>query len=289
MLDSMSEEDIHNNWPSNTIREDVVRAKVDEIYREFILDSAPTQICFPHDILERTAERTKRLNYYGPGVFTESLFDPIKTLRRDIYPRFSKSQHFAELKKRMKSLEILPSANELSLPLPPSSLFNIASIDEIPVTRRFSFNEIVDCAFLVNKFMIYLQKQFCSENLICYRMIRVFEERLREHLNASDEAWDIYIFFVAEGSAYEVSLDFTARKNIMLGLANAKSGIFSQVERSVMTMLNAHFAKFQKTAEYENLAVNMREEYVATQEERRKSSKAASSSSFLSCFSGPRK
>lgn len=286
MLDSMNDQEMHDSWPSTIVSEERIRAKVDEIYQEFILDSAPTQICFPAAVLDRTKERTRRLNYYGPGVFAESLFDPIKTLRRDIIPRFIRSQHHAELNKRLALLETLPNASTLQIPLPPNSVLNFGSIDELPDSRRFTFNEVLDCSSLFNKFMAYLQKCYCSENLICHRMIRVFEERSAEKLDVSNNAWDIFLYFVAEGSAFEISLDYASRKEIMLGLASANSGIFNAVLRSVVTMLHAHFTTYQTTEEYAHLAAFMRDKWDENQAtvHRKKSQEVKKTSRFLHCF-----
>jgi hypothetical protein len=151
----------------------------------------------------------------------------------------------------------------LELPVPPNSL-TFHSADEIPASRRFHLQELVENRFLYGKFLSYLQQCFCSENLVCYRMVTLFEELMlakRPPAAISDLAWDIYRFFVADGAAYEISIEFACRKAIMLQLAKPKLDTFEFVKRSSLSMLKTIYVSFKSTAEYADLANYLRSKY----------------------------
>lgn len=186
-------------------------------------------------MLERTTQRIKRVNIYGPQTFEESLVDPLKTLKRDILPRFLRSSLFDEMNMRLGSVERLPTAGELATPVPPSRL-NFNNLEELPHDRRFHLKEVVENQHLYQSFLKYTQKCFCSENLICYRMVTLFEERIEAKQPCQDLAWDIFRYFVAEGSAYEISIEFAKRKAIMLELAKPKHDTFEFVKKSAMNV-----------------------------------------------------
>ena len=234
-LEEAEEGKADDSWPSIYLSESAVKEKIDLIVEKFISDDAPFQICFPSAVLERTNARMKRVNIYGPQTFEEALLDPLKTMRRDILPRFTRSKFFSDMVERMASIEHLPSASELDTPVPPTKL-KFDSLDELPLDRRFHLKEVVECRHLFQCFLAYTQKCFCSENLICYRMVTLFEERVEAKEPCSDIAWSIFRYFVAEGSAYEISIEFAKRKAIMLDLAKPKAHTFEFVKKSSLNV-----------------------------------------------------
>jgi hypothetical protein len=68
------------------------------IWDTYLCERASTQICVPSLIFDNTIKRLKLLNLYGPHVFDETMIDPMKTLAKDIYPRFIVSEYFRELR-----------------------------------------------------------------------------------------------------------------------------------------------------------------------------------------------
>lgn len=259
-LKGIPESEISLEWPSEYLSESAVKEKVQKIHSQYIHPDAESQICFPHTVLQRTEWRIHHINIYGPETFEESLIDPIKTMKRDILPRFLRSNFFTEMTARLKSIETLPASSDLEIPDPPNSLvFN--SIDEIPPTRRFHLKEIVENRLLYGKFLTYLQKCFCSENLICYRMVTLFEEKIIAKQPVANIAWDIYRFFVAEGSAYEISIEYSNRKSIMLQLAKPNIDTFDFVKKSAYAMLKTIYASFKNTNEYGELSHYLRSKY----------------------------
>ena len=251
-LKDLSDEEIDHTWPSQYLSESSIREKIDRIYSLFIDNNAELQICFPHVVLERTMTRLNLINYYGPEAFEESLIDPLKTMKRDILPRFLRSNYYSELSFRLKSIETLPSASELEIPIPPTNLSFDPS--QLSSERRFHLHEVVECRLLYTKFLSYLQGCFCSENLICYRMISLFEEKMITKQSVTSITWDIYRFFVAEGSAFEISLEYSNRKAILLQLAKPKIDCFAMVKKSAYSMLKTYFTSYKNTTEYQELA-----------------------------------
>ena len=248
-LKSADDDDMCKEWPSAHLCESDVKEKIQSIHSTFIHNDALHQICMPSGVLHRTENRMSLVNLYGPQTFEESLIDPLKTLRRDILPRFLRSSHFSEMVRCLSSIERLPPASDLDLPIPPTNL-HFDSLDDLPPSRKFHLREVVENRHLYQNFLAYTQKCFCSENLICYRMVAIFEERIAAHEPCSDIAWDIFRFFVADGSAYEISIEFCKRKAIMLELANPRAQTFEFVKASAMNVslyrihLDAHLIPY---------------------------------------------
>lgn len=197
----------------------------------------------------------KRLNYvnlYGPEVFEESLIDPLKTMKRDILPRFIRSPFYEEMTRMINSLDTHPLATELELPIPPTQL--VFESSELTPNRQFRLSEIVENRYLYSKFMAYLQECYCSENLICYRMVTLFEEKIAAKHSVKDISWDIYRFFVAEGSPFEISLEYSSRKAICLQLAKPTPTCYDDVKKSAYNMLKTFFASYKNKPEYQHLS-----------------------------------
>ena len=69
-----------------------------------------------------------------------------------------------------------------------------------------------------------------------------------------NQAWTIYLFFVAKGSAYEMPLSDEQKKAIQLSLANPSIDMFFDLEAVAMTELLILFNKYKLTENYKNLA-----------------------------------
>ena len=206
-------------WPSSIVIRDAVEGYVKYIWDKFLSDSSATQICMAGTVLQNTIKRLKLLHIYGREVFSETLIDPMKTMRKDILPRFLNSEIYQELLKQIQSCYKLPAAAMLVVPPP-----NADSIMDTLTQRDLSaglihldVTDILNDRFLYNEFLSYLQSIVSSENLLCMRLIAIFKETFREQppptqTAASENAWLIYKFFVAPGSAFEVSVSHRRRK-----------------------------------------------------------------------------
>ena len=63
-------------------------------------------------------KRIKLFHLYGPEVFEVACLDPIKTMRKDILPRFCRSPIFETMIQRLSSCDPPPPAIALHVPLP---------------------------------------------------------------------------------------------------------------------------------------------------------------------------
>jgi hypothetical protein len=124
------------------------------------------------------------------------------------------------------------------------------------------------------EFLTHLQKKISAENLLCYRMILIFEERMAavnedaESTNliidqlkddAINQAWVVYRHFVAPDAPYEVSLHSRHKKEIMISLASPYTGMFDELKKSTYSVLTVNFNAFKFTDEYRQLWKVMRD------------------------------
>ena len=236
-----------------------------DIYDRYLCDDSSTQVGSSKEIQERTRRRMKLVHLYGPHVFEEACLDPIKTMKKDILPRFLLSNVYRRMVQEVAMCEPSQMASELKVPPPGSRLLTNASIDHFHDSRRFSLEEIIGCLQLYNVFLAFLRRRVCSENLICVRMIAIFEDQVEEEREgmegtqtAQQTALKIYRYFVAPGSAFEVSLQHAKRKHVMRDMARPKLHTFEFVRRSAYDQLKIHFDQFVQTPEYAHLSEMMR-------------------------------
>lgn len=259
--------EIHNvlksgSWPSSVDKSIALR-KIDLILSKYLKNDSSSQVCISDPLLEKTMKRIKLLHLYGPEVFAEATREPIKTMKKDILPRFLVSDGFRRMVANVSSCEPTPPpASDLKVPPPESWLLTISSIEDLPDSRKFQLDEVLNCLQLYNEFLSFLRQRVSSENLICVRMIDIFEELMfnSELKDASKQAWKIYQYFVAPGASYEVSIHHIHRKHVMLEMAEPKKGMFSRIRYSVYETLQSSFDTFKTTAQYKMLGQLMREQ-----------------------------
>jgi hypothetical protein len=142
-------------------------------------------------------------------------------------------------------------------------------------SRRFSFEEILQSRILYDKFLAFLEKRYCSENLHCYMTICRFESLTtaiplkRKPPSASSsaaatyfhqntgEAYEtcrsMYIYFIAQGSVFEINMHSDDRDDILLSLASPHRNMFAQIKKMLQTTLQFEFLSYKKTPEYHQL------------------------------------
>jgi hypothetical protein len=81
-------------------------------------------------------------------------------------------------------------------------------------------------------------------------------------------AWDVYRFFVAPGSAYEINLSVRQRKDIMIALARPEQRMFDVLKATAMGFLATNFSSYKFTDEYTGLARMLRSN-LRTRQQRR--------------------
>jgi hypothetical protein len=254
-------------WPSSIVSRSEVEHKVLWIWETFFSSTGTHEICVPHHVLQNTIKRIFLLHIYGPKAFEEALLDPLKTLKRDIYPRFIVSDLASEMRSRITSISLLPPAHLLmvSPPAEPkvcAKLTDEEQIDELLV--KMELPEVLIDNILYEAFLSYLQTIVSSENLLCVRMIEYFKELTPDSMTTKggslsssinnyyrfesiNQAWLIYLYFVHPGSAYEVGLSHRRRKEVRLSMANPTRNMFDRLEKSAMEAVKVHFRNFKNS------------------------------------------
>ena len=285
---SEEELEIENQfWPTNLpTTKSFIEAKIKHICDTYLDNDAIKEICTSSVVRENTLRRAKLFGIYGPEVFMEAIIDPIKTLRRDILPRFLTSDLFIKMSKQIQSCTPLPAASTLEAPAPTTSFIDNISVDDIPIDRLFTLPEVISCKYMYEEFLGYLYQRVCSENLLCVRMVEIFKERISygDTQGAEEEAWTIYRYFVASGSAFEVSIGYTARKYLMRSLASPRLNTFDDIYKSAYHMLTANFSQFQQQEQYLQLATLLRNKKILSDKSVRLRKVRSTVASSLSCF-----
>jgi hypothetical protein len=278
-------------WPSRKSPRDTIECAVRFIWENYLDVDAPEQICISSPVLVNTILRIRLIHVYGSLAFDEALMEPLKTLRRDIQPRFNSSPYFARLRARLKSIEVLPSAAELIIPPPFPTILERYSEEEINSgSVLFTLDDLLHDECLYREFFVYMSAQVSTENLLCYRAIEIYKDFFDDNeLNKTDIedwAWTIYRFFVAANSSYEISVSYKKRKEIMSRLVSPGELLFERVQASAKSALKQHFEQYQLTAAYAALW----EKAKAFREfQRVKESQQPTRPSLFSCGSNARK
>lgn len=227
------------DWPSTSVLAEHVEAQMRSMWETFFSETAPSQICVPAKIFDNTVKRLKKISTYGPEVFGEAMIDPLKTLKRDIVPRFLSSDIYRDMCTRLSSLYMLPTATDLRVD-PPEGCPVCSGMDENDILGSLESLDLLDMIsdkILYEHFLTYLRSIVASENILCARMIDVFKSKTavgksvrwpasggvesdgpttlpvppsRKQSIGSDSvdmAWQIYLYFVATGSAFEVGAE----------------------------------------------------------------------------------
>lgn len=268
-------------WPSKVLSRDSINKLVTSIWDNFLSNDATNQICMPSQVAENTKRRIQYLDLYGPEVYTEALMDPIKTINKDVLPRFLASPLYADMKLRLSSLmQRSNSTTKLVVPPPDKMVLLEKKTEVFNEKRLFSLQEILDNKVLYVQFLTHLEKKMSAEDLLCYRMILIFEDLFEKQLlginegvtdqdqhtesdlradQATNQAWVIYKYFIAPDAPYEVSLHSRHKKELMISLAHPYKGMFDELKKSTYSVLTVNFNAFKITEEYRNMWRSMRD------------------------------
>jgi len=246
-------------WPSKLYSRESIETEVREIWDNYLSDEGWDQICLGSEVVRQTSLRMDRIDLYGPEIFGEAVIDPIKTISRDIVPRFLKSEYYETLNTNILKLENLPSASTLVVPPPVASLIDDATLESLTSDRQYDINELISDKYLYDRFLTYLRHIVSSENLLFVRMIAIFDELVElNQTEANEQSWKIYKYFVAQGSSLEVSCSYIQRKAVMRNLAYSNPGDFDELKKTALTMLQVNFQTYQATPGYSDLGDMMR-------------------------------
>jgi hypothetical protein len=249
-----------NVWPSELNLKDV-QDNINRILDEYVVDNAKYQVCISGQFFKNLKKRINLIHLYGPHVFEEACIDPVKTMKKDVLPRFLRSDIFRTMIQSLAKLEPLPPACQLIVPCMCDKWIMIANPLEYFIDdREFTLPQLITDETLYTYFRVFLERKQCAENLLCVRMIDNFEKLKSEgeDMRAEENAWIVYKYFVAPESAFEVSTLALDRKNLMKQLAQPRTGIFQKVRNSSYTVLKANFELFENSDEFRNLGRIMR-------------------------------
>lgn len=169
-----------DKWPSKVINRESIRESLIHIWNTFLTKDSVYWICIPYSVLINTMKRIRLIHIYGPEVFGEMLLDPVKTIQRDIYPRFYQSEDYRQMKRCHISLENLPCASKLKLPKPSFVVifqrYDVKDIERGNVT--FTLHDLLDDRILYMEFLKFLESIVAVENLYCIRAIAIYKEAM---------------------------------------------------------------------------------------------------------------
>ena len=259
VAENLIKEDI---WTSNVSKE-VASIKIESILCKYLRDDAQYQVCISKCLIARTLKRAKLMYLYGPSIFDEACNIPILTMNKDVLPRYLVSDIMQNMVVRVASCEPVPPAKDLNVPPPESLLLHLCSADAFPDTRCFTLDELIGSQHLYDSFLTFLQNisKEKGNKLLCIRKIDIFEELM--HMNcvkeATEEAWQIYRYYVAQGAAFEIPLSSLDRKYLMLSLAIPKKKMFSVLRKTAYMNIKSDFEILVTTPEYKEYPKLMRD------------------------------
>ena len=200
-------------WPSTKIPFASFKDHAQTIWDKYLSNLATTQICMPAHVLSNTIHRLRYMDLYGPRVFDETLIDPIKTLDKDVRPRFIQSPIYTSMSRRLNALYPLRKATTLHVTLPTNSACFEWTDDKLTVSnlRNISMYELFYDQFLYEEFLKYSKTIYAEENLFLCRSIAIFKRQF-VHARASkriaadvippaaeEQAWFIFHYFIIPG------------------------------------------------------------------------------------------
>lgn len=251
-----------STWPSTIVGRDAIRDVIAKIIKEYLIKDAKKWICISQTMLSNTIKRIRLLHIYGRETFSESLFDPLRTLERDIYPRFQSSLPYRRMVETKQLLDKDSFIEKLRLPKPDRQIQTKYPKGLMQQNGKilFSLQEILEDGTLYEEFHKYLEGCYASENLKCVRAVTIYEGTFP--CDAKDQptptsmeyAVLIYRYFVAPRAPCEICVSHGHVNDILRGLAKPHANLFDTVERSAFAVLVQHFNSYRHTQQYLNLS-----------------------------------
>jgi len=79
------------------------------------------------------------------------------------------------------------------------------------------------------------------------------KDRLGYPDGAEEAAWKVYLYFIAVGSAFEISVSHQQRKELLIGLSCPSMHMFDIVEKVTQDYLTHHLRDFYSTHFFESV------------------------------------
>ena len=260
---------IERNWPSEKVPRTQFIENVKMIWDKYFSKESPQRISISEKTLSNTIHRLQYLHFYRDKVFDEVFDNQIEIFNNEVLPKFLASSHYRDMVKRLENISSLPTADTLKLRLPGKSL--CMEWDDQKITednlRDITMYNLFHDRLLYNEFLKYSRTIYSEENVLLARAISIFKSifthpEYTTRINgtkssdsdAEDQAWLIFQYFVAPGSAYEVSgLNEKSRKAIMLKLAHPEFEMFSKLESDIHRLIHHQYLTFSYTKQFAEL------------------------------------
>ncbi|KAL0590293.1 hypothetical protein ABG067_001540 [Albugo candida] len=218
------------------------------IWAEFLSTNSPSEVSLPSEDRLITMERLKFPGVYRQNLFEVAVKDAVKTLQKDTLGRFLKSPQFKDMesvfraaleKMSTDTLEDAAFDNDL-----PTKI--VLTEERINSSSEYSLDEILNDKILFQEMLEYLENKFKAENLKCTHHILRFEHladrKIGDDLKAY--AWNIYLYFLAPGSPFEVSCTALDRKFAQLRLGCPERSMFQPIKDSTLAVLKQDVKPF---------------------------------------------
>jgi len=246
-------------WPSTTDHA-AVAAQAQAIFDRYLADDAPASIGALLMVTNRTAKRIKLLYLYGPSVFDEACTEPIKTAKKDIFPRFLASDMAKTLVENISACETLPSPADVEARV----VVPAADLPRAPLNAAEDVGDLPSClAHVTTSRTLYLAfAKFLQQNdpdavakLQCLRLIATFDECAAAPGGATAQAtelcWLLYKFFLAQWSPFDLaSLDAKVRRQLLASFVDPPPGTFDPVKAQCDKHLKLALKVFMTTKAY---------------------------------------
>ncbi|KAG1687010.1 hypothetical protein DVH05_005750 [Phytophthora capsici] len=251
----------------------------DQIWADFLSLNSPNEVSLPSDDREQTQERMKRPGEFRAKLFDVAMQDAIKTLQKDTLMRFLKAPQYTEMATKVSAVhemivkKVFDSDSSYQVDLPTVTTLT----DEKIAKGNFSLDDILGDKILFREMLDYLEKKFKAENLKCARQIRRFEEMALQMKadDLKDFAWNLYLYFIAPGSPFEVSCTNLDRKSVQLRLGCPIKTMFEPIKENTMLVLKQDHKSFLQQLQPKTLKDRLKAE---------KAGSAPQKSGFLSKF-----
>jgi len=160
----------------------------------------------------------------------------------------------------------LPSGDTFTVRKPRGSKLLSWPIEKITSEnlRKLTVDEVVHDIYLYLAFLEFLRSIYSSENLLCLRAMSVFHcfwvdttkplDRFGYPEGTEEGGWRVYRYFIAVGSAFEVSVPDRLRKDIMLCLARPTIHMFDALEKLTQNNLKHLLQQFYRSKFFDGLA-----------------------------------
>lgn len=229
---------------------------------------SPNFVYLPKIVSSNTYRRLEHFDRYGADIFSEAVTEALRVLHRDIFPRFLKSESYEKIIKRRLShnleLTILPTSTSLVVKAPRSEILAELGMRIVHAEgKMYSLHEILRDGILYNDFLTRMKKKGGAQYLLCYQLISLYKDSIDANESKEpygpgdpivDQAWNIYLYFIAEGSCHAIALPPEHINDIQLSLGNPSKQMFRELERVAMSELVQLFGRFKMSENYRNLA-----------------------------------